>query len=98
MYSSLRGSWMDPVTGAYVGIMMIGGFWIIWRIVIYVRIQKRREYLWHKLVYDEQFMNFLQGIKAKRDDVSTGTVCGETESGLHANPSPTNTENGLKQS
>lgn len=89
---------MDPVTGAYVGIMMIGVFWIIWRVVIYVRIQKRREYLWHKLVYDEQFMNFLQGIKSRRDDASTGTVSVETESGLHDNPSPMDSENGLKQS
>ncbi|MBI4961981.1 MAG: hypothetical protein HY913_01765 [Desulfomonile tiedjei] len=61
---------MDPVTAVYLAVMAAGVLWIIWRIVIYFRIQSQRDFLWDNLVYDEQFMNFLEGIKSQEGSKS----------------------------
>jgi hypothetical protein len=74
-----KGFSMDPVTSVYVASMAMGFLWIIWRIVIYVRSQKQREFLWDKLTYDESFMNFLEGVKSREASKSRAEAPEETE-------------------
>lgn len=70
---------MDPVTGVYVALMAIGVLWIIWRILIYLRVQKQREFLWDNPTYDEHFMNFLEGIKSREISKSPAEVAEEAK-------------------
>jgi hypothetical protein len=65
---------MDPVTGVYVALMAIGVLWIILRIVIYLRIQRQRGFLWDSLAYDEQFLSYLEGLKSQEKSKSSPAV------------------------
>jgi len=81
-----KGFSMDPVTGVYAAFMAVGVLWIIWRLVIYLRIQKRREFLWDKFIYDDHFMNFLDGIKSQEVRKVPVTMNGESAPNSQSGP------------
>jgi hypothetical protein len=83
---------MDLVTNVYAAVMAIGVLWIIWRAVVYFRIQKRREFLWDELTYDEHFMNFLERLKAQKGEKAPVTAIEETAPDSQSSPELTKSD------
>jgi len=83
---------MDLVTSVYVAFMVIGVLWICWRLVIYLRIQRRRDFLWDKLTYDEHFMNFLERLKSQEEGKASVTASKTTGTDSQSTPELTKSE------
>ena len=63
---------MIGITAIYVGVMVLGLFWIVFRVKSYLRSQKETEYKWNEAMYKDEFSVYPDKLKEQlieKDDV-----------------------------
>lgn len=54
---------MDPMSAGFLGFMLLGFLWIIWRIGRYIRFHRNREYAWSQFGSEEEFRKFIEDLR-----------------------------------
>jgi|GEM_PF-5092163 len=72
---------MDPMSAGFLGFMLLGALWVVWRIGKYVRFHQGRTHAWSQFDSKEEFQQFLDNLKdAKRIDKPVSSRSGPQDS------------------
>lgn len=59
---------MDPMSAGFLGFMLLGVLWVVWRIGSYIRFHRGREHAWSQFDSKEEFHQFLDNLKNPKQD------------------------------
>jgi hypothetical protein len=71
---------MDPMSAGFLGFMLLGALWVMWRIGKYVRFHRGHEHAWSQLDSKEDFQQFVASLKNNKQAGKPLTANGEPQS------------------
>jgi hypothetical protein len=71
---------MEELTAIYLGLILAGILWVVWRLARYMRFQRMSESRWDDAAMaDEQFRQYLETLRQQRTEQHGSSVKGKSE-------------------